>query len=59
MDQKSTYTVNHGFGHDGVYYNRDNEADIAKLPSEVLADLAGRGVVTEHKTAATPLSAEA
>lgn len=54
MDQKTTYTINHGFGHDGVYYNRDNEADVAKLPSEVIADMVARGVVTEHKAAAAP-----
>jgi hypothetical protein len=49
---KSTYTVNHGFAHDGVYYARDNEADVANLPANVLADLTERGIVTEHKPVA-------
>lgn len=42
------YTVHHAFPHNGVWYTRENEAEIKGLPREVRDHYIGLGHISEY-----------
>lgn len=51
------YTVKHAFAHEGDWYTRRNQDDVANLPRAVRDPLIEQGKIIEHHVAAEDVAA--